>query len=102
MHIRGIRALAPRTKGELFARCGWTLARIMIQRHAVRAFRRGGGGRICRVCQYAKHAEVCHIRAVADFPGEATLAEINVPENLVALCPNHHWELDHGLLKLTP
>jgi predicted restriction endonuclease len=23
---------------------------------------------------------------------------VNELSNLVALCPNHHWELDHGLL----
>jgi hypothetical protein len=28
------------------------------------------------------------------------LAEINSPGNLVGLCRNCHWELDHGLLRL--
>lgn len=53
------------------------------------------GGR-CVVCSYDKFVEICHIRPVADFPDSATLFEINAPDNLIRLCPNHHWELDHG------
>jgi predicted HNH restriction endonuclease len=44
--------------------------------------------------------DVCHIRALADFPLSALLGEINDEANLVYLCPNHHRELDAGLLKL--
>ena len=54
----------------------------------------------CIACGYSKHVEVCHIRAVADFSGTALLEEINQDTNLVGLCPNHHWEFDHGLLEL--
>jgi hypothetical protein len=25
---------------------------------------------------------------------------VNSLDNLVGLCPNHHWEFDHGLLQL--
>jgi hypothetical protein len=34
---------------------------------------------------------------VKDFPPEAKLTEINAIDNLVALCPTHHWEFDHPL-----
>jgi len=37
---------------------------------------------------------------VSDFPDAALIAEINDIANLVALCPNHHWEFDHGVLTL--
>lgn len=47
-----------------------------------------------------KHVEIAHIRAVADFSDEDLLSEINHPDNLVGLCPNHHWEYDNGLLNL--
>lgn len=56
----------------------------------------------CAACGYDKCVEVCHRRPVADFPPTATLAEINAPSNLVGLCPNCHWEFDHGMLVLPP
>ena len=32
------------------------------------------------------------------FPDETKVLEINSIENLIALCPTHHWEFDNGLL----
>ena len=29
-----------------------------------------------------------------------TIEEINNINNLIGLCPNHHWEYDNGLLEL--
>ena len=46
------------------------------------------------------YIEVAHIKAVADFSDGSTLAEINSINNLIALCPNHHWEYDNGYLKI--
>jgi sulfur relay (sulfurtransferase) DsrC/TusE family protein len=60
----------------------------------------GGPPQGCQVCGYDKFIMICHIRPVADFEDDATLEEINAPNNLVALCPNHHGELDRGLLQL--
>lgn len=56
--------------------------------------------RVCVNCGYDKHAEVCHIRPVSDFPENATLLEINSPDNLTTLCPNCHWEFDQGMISL--
>ena len=53
-------------------------------------------------CNYSKHVQVCHIRAVASFSGSTMLGEINARENIVYLCPNHHWEFDHGQLCFAP
>lgn len=50
----------------------------------------------CAVCGYDKHIEVCHLIPVSKFDKDALLSEINHINNLVALCPNCHWELDHG------
>ena len=52
----------------------------------------------CAYCGYDKHAEVCHLRPIRSFPLTATMAEVNAKVNLRYCCPNHHWELDHGLL----
>lgn len=54
----------------------------------------------CSVCGYDTYVELCHIQPIASFPDEATMAEVNAKENLVYLCPNHHKELDLGLLKV--
>lgn len=53
------------------------------------------------LCGYTLNVQCCHIRAVSDFPETTTLAEVNAPSNLIGLCPTHHWELDHGHLKLS-
>lgn|GEM_PF-953904 len=56
----------------------------------------------CAVCGYSTWVDCCHINPVAKFPVTATLGEINDKRNLVGLCKNHHWELDHGFLMLVP
>ena len=56
--------------------------------------------KICYQCGYDSHVEVCHIKAVASWPKTTPFSEINAKENLVYLCPNHHWEFDHGKLNL--
>ena len=52
------------------------------------------------VCGYSKHIEICHIKAISKFSRQSKIKEINALDNLVALCPNCHWEFDHGLLKI--
>lgn len=52
---------------------------------------------VCVTCNYSAHVEICHLVPVSDFPGSAKLREINSRSNLVLLCPNCHWEMDHGL-----
>jgi len=56
---------------------------------------------ICKVCNYSNFLEVCHIKAIADFLPEQTIKEVNALSNLTYLCPNHHKELDGGLLPLS-
>jgi hypothetical protein len=63
-------------------------------------FSRTGKPRCCQICGYDKHVEICHIKAIKSFPITALVCEVNSPDNLVALCPNHHWELDRGMLAL--
>lgn len=54
----------------------------------------------CIHCGYSKFYEICHIIAVKDFPDTATMAEVHAIDNLIALCPNCHWEYDHGMLSI--
>lgn len=51
----------------------------------------------CRKCGYSKHVELCHLQPISSFPPTATIAEVNALSNIVQLCRNCHWELDHGL-----
>lgn len=52
----------------------------------------------CLICGYSKHVDVCHVRDIKDFSLDAKLSEVNHPDNLVALCKNHHWEFDNKQL----
>ena len=54
----------------------------------------------CKVCKFDVIVEVCHIKSIASFPDHTLVKEINSPDNLVYLCPNHHAMLDKGLMKL--
>lgn len=55
----------------------------------------------CERCGYSKHVECCHIRAISEFPADATVAEVNADENILVLCPNCHWEFDRGMLDIS-
>lgn len=54
----------------------------------------------CFICGYSTHVETCHIKEIYRFPLDTTIEEINHPDNLVLLCKNHHWEMDHGIFCL--
>lgn len=75
-------------------------AYTFIRSGARRIAARRGMEKVCKACGYDTYVELCHIKDISKFPDEATMAEINSPENLVYLCPNHHKELGLGLLKL--
>lgn len=49
----------------------------------------------CEMCGYSKHFQAAHIRGRASFPDSAKISEVNALDNLMALCPNCHWEFDH-------
>lgn len=54
----------------------------------------------CENCGYDKHVELCHIKAISEFPLDSTISEINSKDNIIQLCRNCHWELDNGHLKI--
>lgn len=69
-----------------------------IRQIARNTYRRSDRPKHCIICGYDNHYEVCHKRPIQDFPNNTPIAQINEIDNLVALCPNHHWEFDNGLL----
>jgi len=88
------------TKQQLLDKFGPHVARRKIAAGARRVFTKIIGAKICYECGYSKHVEICHIQSVASFSNCTKLYHINSIGNLVALCPNHHWEFDHGELEI--
>lgn len=54
----------------------------------------------CQVCGYNKHVELAHLKAISEFKQTCLLEEVNNPDNILVLCPNHHKEYDIGCLEL--
>jgi len=91
-----------RTKGDLFIKCTkWQNARSMIQKHARLVYQNSNKPKECYNCGYKTHYEVCHKKPVSSFDDSASIInEVNNINNLVALCPTHHWEFDNNILIL--
>ena len=90
-----------KTKGELFnSRKNWQSARSAIQKSARRVYFENIDKPKCAICGYNKHVEVAHKKSVSEFDDNTLIKDINSINNLVGLCPNHHWEFDNGLLTL--
>ena len=88
------------TKKELFNNHKtYQSARNAISKHARKVYEKSGKSKHCLICGYNRHTDIAHIRAVSDFPDDAFIGEINDIHNLMALCPNHHWEFDNHLLE---
>lgn len=99
--IKDSKPLVNYTKGDLFrTRKNWQSARSAIRKIAQTTYVEECGELKCAVCGYDKHVEIAHIHPVSGFDETVTVKEINRIDNLIALCPNHHWEYDHGLLTL--
>ena len=88
-----------RTREEMES-VGRANGRMKINRNARKVFRSIRGSQDCYLCGYNKHTQICHIKPICSFPLDALVSEINHIGNLVALCPNHHWELDNGHIEL--
>jgi|10_taG_2_1085330.scaffolds.fasta_scaffold15055_3 GH43 family beta-xylosidase len=89
------------TKGQLFASRSWQAARSTIVDHARRLYFSCNDNQ-CNVneCTYTNHIEVAHKKAVKDFSDDTPILDINHIDNLIGLCPNHHWDYDNRLLNL--
>lgn len=67
-----------------------------IRDNARRVFKRSGLETKCKICGYSKHIEVCHLKPIKEFDEDTPISEVNQLSNLLALCSNHHWELDNN------
>lgn len=75
-------------------------AYIAIRKHSRSSYLKSDKPKKCIKCGYDKHYQICHIKPIKDFKRNSLIKEINDLSNLVALCPNCHWEFDNDLLKL--
>lgn len=99
--IKKANPVSDQTKGQLFnSRKNWQSARSSIRKWAQRAYEESNKPQKCAICGYNLHIEIAHIKAVSEFSDDTLVSEINHPDNLIGLCPNHHWEYDNGILKL--
>lgn len=69
-----------------------------IRDNAQSIFRNSGKLQQCSNCGYSSHYHVCHIKPIHLYSLDTFVSEINSIDNLIALCPNCHWEFDNGLL----
>jgi len=89
------------TKKELFDKHeNYFRFRAMIRKHAHYVFNINNEDKKCKICGYTNHVEVCHIKSVSSFDDNSLIKEINSIDNLVGLCPNHHWEFDNNKIIL--
>jgi len=71
-----------------------------VRANSRRAYKKSKKEMICFSCGYSVFVEICHIKPINTFLDTAIVSEINHIDNLVALCPNCHWEFDNGLLEI--
>ena len=69
-----------------------------IRHHAHRIAKYNNFEKKCPLCNYKNHVELSHIKDISKFDKNTKLKIVNHPDNLIFLCPNHHWDLDHGFL----
>lgn len=89
-----------KTLNDLFRSGSRNVYHTSVRQHAKQIAAAAGLLAACSICGYSTYVECCHIKAVSTFPKTTLLSVVNAKENLIGLCPNHHQELDMGLLKL--
>ncbi len=87
-------------KGDLKDKYSYQCYRSFIQSNARSTYLLSDKPKVCCICGYDKYFEVAHIKPVSSFPDDCLIKDINNLQNLIALCPNHHWEYDNGFLSL--
>lgn len=93
---RDSRSIESKTLGEVICTSNRASRYCRVREHAKRKY---GHIKVCEVCGYDRHVEICHIKAVSKFDLSTPVVEINSQINIAVLCPNCHWEVDNdGLL----
>jgi 5-methylcytosine-specific restriction endonuclease McrA len=85
------------TLGDVFKDRTVYQAHARVRSVARSFYSQSGRDKVCNKCSYSKFVEICHIKPLSKFSKDTPISVINSTDNLVALCPNCHWEHDHGL-----
>ncbi len=88
------------TKKALYAKLKLHQAHARVRALARETYKKSNKPKLCANCGYDKFYEVCHIKPIQNFDETSVVTEINHIDNLIGLCPNCHWELDHDLLNI--
>ena len=64
-------------------------------RTRARSIAKSNGLTSCNKCGYDKHVEIAHIKPISEFSDDTLISVVNDLSNLMPLCPNCHWEMDH-------
>jgi hypothetical protein len=70
----------------------------LIRARARKIYKESDKPQCCVICGYDKHFEVCHIKPISEFKDTTAISVVNHIDNLIALCPTHHWEFDNELI----
>ena len=84
------------TLGQAMYREHHTSSAYALVRARARATDKFKKATCCSFCGYSKHIEACHIKPISKYAPDTLLSEINKEENIIPLCRNCHWELDHA------
>lgn len=68
-----------------------------IRELARRIMRQSNLNNDCIICD-EKETVVCHIKEIRNFSDDDYISTVNNIKNLVYLCRNCHWKLDHGMI----
>lgn len=67
--------------------------------HARKIYKESGIKLVCMHCSHSRGVQICHIRELNSFnENDEDYGQINHPCNIIALCPNCHYDLDKKLL----
>lgn len=72
----------------------------MVRENARKIAKNAGLLNECLICGYDKFVQACHIKQISDFNDNSSIEDINSVNNLIGLCPNHHYELDKGKMSI--
>jgi Homing endonuclease associated repeat/HNH endonuclease len=94
-----VKIIGEKTLKEVIYRTHHRSSAFSLIRTRARAIAKKLGVKSCQNCDYSKTIQIGHKKAINLFSEDTLISEINSLTNLIALCPNCHWEFDHNLLQ---
>ena len=86
------------TLAELFHKRTGSNRYSEVRHYARKTYEKSNRPQCCAICGYSKYIEIHHIKSISSFPIDTPIDVVNDLSNLIALCPNHHKEIDKGII----